>query len=260
MLTFSALRPMTFLAGALALVAAGCGGKSAPPPKEPDVPPEEGRVGVHAMIAFGPNTEGGIYLAGYPSYLKPNDLQFVMKAHVSPVPPDYVPKKMNDGLYTLEPDTFSLDRLISGQVLTFQGNLYIGNYQERTKQLAHGMRVDVDSMIFPPRPLDPAAPHTPEASYIAFGRTGALYMVHVITGSPDFDQVLYGHVVGGLDDLALARGATLVNKGRRNDAIERLRTHDKVDLKTLDGKTVQVEIEKELACEIGDSFNQRCPR
>ena len=122
------------------------------------------------------------------------------------------------------------------------------------------MRVDVDSMIFPPRPLDRAAPHTPEPNYIAFGRVGALYLVHVITGAPDFDQILYGHVVAGIDDTALAHSATLVNKGKPNDPGNRLRTHDKAGLTTLDGKTVQIEIDKELTCETGEDFNQRCPR
>ena len=265
MLTPSVSGPLTFLAGvvaALALGAAGCGGKGAPAsdPTHPDRPPEEGRVGQHPMIAFGPNTEGGIYLASYPSYLQPNDLQFVLKAHVTPVVPDYVPKKMNDGLYTLEPDTFSLDKLVSGQTLTFQANLYIGNYQERTKQLAHGMRVDVDSMLFPPRPLDRSAPHTPEANYIAFGRVGAVYMVHLITGAPDYDQVLFAHVVAGIDDMALARSVTLVNRGKPNDVMQRVRSHDKPALTTLDGKTVQIEIDRELACETGEDFTQHCPR
>ncbi len=156
------------------------------------------------MVAFGPNTEGGIYLSGYPSYAQPNDLQFVMKAHVSPVPPDYVPKKMNDGLYTMEPDTFSLDRLISGAGAHLPGEPVHrelpGAHQAARPRDARRRRLD-DLSAAPPRP--DAAPHTPEASYIAFGRIGALYMVHVITGSPDFDQVLYGHVVAGMDDIAL---------------------------------------------------------
>jgi hypothetical protein len=263
MLTPSFSRPLTFLAAAavaLGLAAAGCGGHSGPPPKDPDLPPDEGRVGQHPMIAFGPNTEGGIYLAGVPSYLPPNDLQYVVKAHVTPVGPDYVPKKMNDGLYTMQPDTFALDKMVSAQVLTFQGNLFVGDYQAGSKQLTHGMRVDIDSMLFPPRPLDRSAPHTPEPNFIAFGRVGALYMVHLITGAPDYNQILFGHVVTGVDDMALARSVTLVDKGKPNVVVQRVRTHDKLGLTTLDGKVVQVEIDKELACETGDEFNQDCPR
>jgi hypothetical protein len=247
---------------AVAVASLSCGASTGPSQEQTRTAaeaPTEGRVGVHAMVVFGPSKEGGVYLSGIPNYAPPNDLQYVIRARLSPLPGDFVPKLLNDGMYTLEPDTFSLDKLVSGQTLTFEANLYQGNYVERAKRLAHGMKVDLDAMVFPTRPLDAKAPRLAEPTYVAFGTAKDTYLVHLVGGSPDFDQILYGNVTGGIDDAGLAKTISLVRKGKKNDVQSRILTHDKVSLSSFDGRTVQMEIVKELSCFMGDGFNEPCP-
>lgn len=69
----------------------------------------------------------------------------------------------------------------------------------------------------------------PQLEYILFGKGQELFLTHVITGPPDFDQILGVEVDGHqLTDAELRRGVLVTIPGRENAMAQRLNEGDHV--------------------------------
>jgi hypothetical protein len=92
------------------------------------------------------------------------------------------------------------------------------------------------------REFEPGAAPLPALKYLLFGRGAALFLAHVITRPPDFDQVLSVQVSGQeFPEELLRTGLPIVFPGRPNTVEDRLRAEEQI--------TGQIEIAGERGAE-----------
>lgn len=226
---------------------------------------------VHGMLVVG---ETSIYLSHLPMFSHPHHrFQAIMEATFtdpSDRPRDlratYVSDRRSAGerFYTLEPELFVLTELApsgSGQPpqrRQFFAKLSAGHF-ERGGRFLFDASVDVTDVIHF-RKLDPAGEPLGQLQYIMFGSGEELFLAHLISAPPDFDQVLPvklgGHAPGSGRSL---RGARVIVRDRANTIGDRLRENETVaaDLQ-LAGEPadraieVQLEAGRELYLEEGE--------
>jgi hypothetical protein len=170
-------------------------------------------------------------------------------------------EKHPSGLYTLQPSRFVLPGLVANRrtgrsVQSFGGTVFRGHLErggQRVQEL-RGIQVHVKRMIHF-RQFDPAAKHPGQLEYILFGAGEELFAAHVITGPPDFDQILPVVVKNGSQVREhLLNGARVVISGRENTAQARLRQGDVAEaaITGASGATLAVEAGPEIYFENGE--------
>lgn len=186
----------------------------------------------HTMLVLG---TGQVFLSHLPMFMKPHDYQVILQASFSSDPQRvYVddrkahPKAL---LYTLQPKAFVLPDLFPpspGQpahLRSFQANLFRGDFEKPdadTAEVAANLTVTVTGVVLGRRFI-PGAPALDRLAYVLFGKGPELWLAHVITKPPDFDQVL-STTVGGhaFTDQELGAGIPITVPGRKNVAAERV--------------------------------------
>jgi hypothetical protein len=139
-----------------------------------------GRPGTHGMIAFG-NSATGLFFSHIPMFQAPHDVQTVFAV-------DMNAKKQafDDQNYTVLPKRFALDDVILGNVKQFTGSVYRGNFEaggvelEQVKVVVKGMAVQAKRLV----------PEMQPSRDLTYAVVGKRYLVHVISHSKDFDQIL----------------------------------------------------------------------
>ncbi len=112
-----------------------------------------GRVSVHGMVVFGsPST--GIYMSHIPMFHRPHDVQAIFKVTL---PGDLA---FQDGLYTFQPEPFSLDDVLLGRLDTMQGTLFRGSFEGDGKPLT-AIDVKVERLLPGAQALKHDAPAVP---------------------------------------------------------------------------------------------------
>src|SRR5687768_12151861 len=162
-------------------------------------PPGGDRPAGHGMVVVGAETA---YLSHLPMFMKPHDFQVVLQAHFGDDDQQlYVedrathPKAL---VYTLAPAPFVLPDILppapgkQPRLRTFRGDLFRGHFEQPgpgTDQIAGDVEVTVDAVVLGQR-FAPDAPAPDALSYVLFGTGGERWLAHVITGPPDFDQLV----------------------------------------------------------------------
>jgi hypothetical protein len=79
------------------------------------------------------------------------------------------------------------------------------------------------------RKFDPHAQEPPQLEYFLFGKARELFLAHVITGPPDFDQILNVQVDGHqFTDDELRQGLLVTFPGREDTADQRIQEQEQV--------------------------------
>src|SRR4029077_12573926 len=200
--------------GAAALVAAACARQAVGAASLQD------DTSVHGMLIVGQDT---VYLSHLPIFGAPHDYQVILEASFakpgSDPQGDYFKdrKKTAAKVYTLEPDRFILPRLTASTPLhSFTANIYRGHFEQfpnqRAKDAARiGQSVNVTvTRVIHFRKFDPAAAKPAQLEYLLFGKGAELFLAHLITSPPDFDQVLAATATGHtFTDQELSQGTRL---------------------------------------------------
>jgi len=144
-------------------------------------------------------------------------------------------RKSNPGvkMYTLEPELFVLSRLFnptSQPALTsFNAKIHRGHV-ERGGELIDGLnpvQVQIKKAVYAHK-FDPSVEKLSKLTYILFGTVNELYLAHMISKPPDFDQILSvtmtNHQVTAEE---LDRGIAVVFE-RDNTALQRLKPGQEV--------------------------------
>jgi hypothetical protein len=159
-------------------------------------------------------------------------------------------------IYTAVPPVFAQTAL----VLEYPGRLplrqlsdvtIIRNHFERGGQEITKTPVTVERVVHF-REFAPAAPKPEAASYILFGRTNDLFLAHLLSAPPDFDQILQVTVeAANVPEAALLRGMYLTLPDHPNAAARRLRPGE---ILSCDGGigSVRLRIVAEPYCETGE--------
>lgn len=119
--------------------------------------------------------------------------------------------------YTFEPDPFVLSDLLPTATgapptaTTFTGNLWRNHLEQpqtHPTQIASAVTVTVTNIICG-RPLHASTPRPAHLQYVLFGRGDDVFLAHMISRPPDFDQLMPVSVSPTLSDDDLSRGHTV---------------------------------------------------
>jgi hypothetical protein len=188
--------------------------------------------GVHNMFAFGLDT---VFLSHLPMFMEPHDAQLILEVALQEdaggslldVWSSERASHPDERVYTIRPQRFALSTLYtpdpparsSFRARFFRGHLErdgeiipeLGNIVVRVTDVVYARRFDRSG-----KPND--------LTYLLFGRGDELFLAHIISEPPDFDQILSVQLAGAHpDEDELNAGIEVVLPGRPNTAAERLR-------------------------------------
>ena len=188
-------------------------------------------VGRHGMLIVGEET---IYVSHLPMWMRPHNFQVILevtfRGHDLPQA-RYVDDRKTTGtrLYTLEPKKFDIKELAptGPQHLpsrsSFQATIWRNHFEDHPVthpgqrfKIAQDAEVHVENVVYF-QELDPQGPGLQDLEYVLFGKGQELFLAHVITKPPDFDQVLAVQVGDRpFTDEDLLQGVRVVFPGRAN--------------------------------------------
>ncbi len=233
------------------------------PPVQP--PAAQERPGFHGMVLFG---EQSAYLSHLPMFMFTHDYQAIFEVTLSKAGSDSFGAYAEDRranpearMYGFKPiinrqdqdpltDAFILADLVTPANphdpqsppvrSSFKGGIYRGHFEtwhphEKAESdpampipgletvTAHVM----DAVLF--RKFNPDAQKPPQLEYFLFGKARELFLAHVITGPPDFDQILAVQVEDHqFTDDELRQGLLVTFPGRGDDADQRIQEQEQV--------------------------------
>ena len=188
-------------------------------------PPSD--IARHNMLAFGRNT---LFLSHFPMFMAPHDTQIVLEAvpenatgSLEKVWSDERASHPDVRFYVMRPERFSLSTLHTPappERSSFAATLFRGG-DEAIPELTD-VTVRVTDVIYAKR-FDASGKPT-DLTYRLFGRGEELFLAHVVSEPPDFDQILSVRLAGERpSDDELKRRIEVVFPGRPNTLGERLR-------------------------------------
>jgi hypothetical protein len=188
--------------------------------------------GTHNMFAFGRET---VFLSHLPMFMEPHDAQLILEVALEGDAGESLldvwsserASHPEERVYTMRPQRFALSTLYtpdpparsSFRARFFRGHLEgdgqvipgLGNVVVRVTDVVYAKRFDRGG-----KPDD--------LTYLLFGRGDELFLAHIISEHPDFDQILSVQLAGTQpDEDELNAGIEVVLPGRPNTAAERLR-------------------------------------
>ena len=167
-------------------------------------------------------------------------------------------------IYTLHPDTFVLPMLVSSEpqrepLRSFNALTIFRGHLERDDKvpILHDVEVNVKRMVHF-REFDPKAEKPTQLEYLCFGKGRELFLAHLITASPDFDQILSIKTTDHqFTDEELSKGVPMVFPGTTNSAAERLKAKQQAIGEMKAGnlsvpRKIHVEVDREIYFEEGE--------
>ena len=167
-------------------------------------------------------------------------------------------------IYTLNPEIFVLPELVLSDLQrkplrSFKAKAIFRGHLEREDRVPILQDVEVSVKgVSHFREFDPKAKKSPQLEYLLFGKGQELFLAHLITAPPDFDQILAVKVTGPeFTNEELAKGAPVVFPGTTNAAASRLKEKQRVagEMKVDNvsaPKKIQVEVNREFYFEEGE--------
>jgi hypothetical protein len=188
---------------------------------------------VHGMLIVG---EQSVYLSHLPIFGSPHDYQVILEATFTKSGRDPQADYFNDRkrtgkkIYTLEPERFVLTDLAAPTPLrSFKATVYRDHFErfrtERAKEaavIADEVDVKVTRVIHFHK-FDPNAAALSQLEYLLFGKEKELFLAHMITKPPDFDQVLSVQSSRRFTDEELSRGVSIVFPAKTNKSSQRIK-------------------------------------
>jgi len=190
---------------------------------------------MHGMIIFGEET---VYLSHLPMFGPPHNYQIILEVTFTGEQGDpqaqYVEDRRESGerVYTLFPDDFSLTTLVSTdpghpRLESFRGKVLRGHFEKGGEVILSDVVINVVNVLHF-RKFDPDAEALPELEYFLFGKGQDLYLAHLITRPPDFDQILeVKQISQDFSDEELANTVRITYPGLKNTWEDRINAHQR---------------------------------
>jgi hypothetical protein len=191
---------------------------------QPDPP------GIHGMLLFGEKT---IYLSHLPMFsMNIHRYQVILEVTLTKAGGDaqaaYVQDRRQHAgtkIYTFVPERFVLPELDpkNPQRTSFAGTIVRGHFERGGKSINENVVAKVTRVIHF-RGFDSAATGLPQLEYFIFGKDQDLFLAHLITRPPDFDQVMsVSQIDRKFTDDELSGGAQITFPGKRNTPAQRIK-------------------------------------
>jgi hypothetical protein len=208
--------------------------------------------GTHGMLLFG---EKKIYLSHLPMFSIPvHRYQVILEVTLTKASGDAQAAYVKDRrqhpatrIYTFEPDPFILPELdpANPQRNSFTGTIFRGHFERGGKPINENVTANVTRVVHF-RKFDPAAAGLPQLEYFLFGNGPELFLAHLITKPPDFDQIVpVVKTNSPFTAEALGRGVPITFPGKLNKPARRIRASPQVigQAKKADGSLTQVKLQ-----------------
>lgn len=197
----------------------------------------------HGMAVIGAAT---IFMSHLPMFMSPHDYQVILRGELSSPEADPEAAYREDRkahqdakLYTFAPRKFVLPDLFPGEndepprSTSFVGSLVRNHFEEPpahpepAAEIAPNTTVNVLEIVHAHK-FEPDAGRLEQLEYLLFGRGSERFMAHLVTGPPDFDQLLAVELKGqDFSDQELRHGVRLSLPGRENTPAQRVREGEK---------------------------------
>ena len=142
----------------------------------------------HGMLVVGEKT---IYLSHLPMFHSPHDYQVILEANIGDTKPIYLLNKRaypEETVYTLVPEPFVLPQMIEN-LRPFRAKLFRGHFERGGVQIGNNTVVNITKVIYFKK-FEKDIEHPKNLNYVFFGKNDELFLAHLITAKPDFDQIL----------------------------------------------------------------------
>ena len=212
---------------------------------------------VHGMLIVGEET---VYLSHLPMFMSPHDHQVVLEVILANEGSDPQAVYTNDRketetrIYTLVPERFSLPDLVSTEpehderLKTFRGAIFRGHFERGGTPIISDVDINIENVVHF-RKFDPDAKELDRLQYFVFGKGQELFLAHLITKKPDFDQILSVKVLSHeFTDEELSQGVLVAFPGRANSKSDRIGENEQVSgeiqvIGECGSETLEVQIE-----------------
>lgn len=186
--------------------------------------------GTHGMLLFGEKT---IYLSHLPMFsMNIHRYQVILEVTLTKTGGDaqaaYVQdrrKHPGTRIYTFEPDPFVLPELDpkNPQRSSFSGTIFRGHFERGGNPINENVVAKVTRVIHF-RKFDSQATGLPQLEYFVFGKDQDLFLAHLITRPPDFDQVMsVGQIDRKFTNEELSEGASIIFPRKKNTPVQRIK-------------------------------------
>lgn len=226
----------------LVLTVAACGGRApSPAHAHADHP------AVHGMLLFGEKT---IYLSHLPLFHPPHDYQVLLAAELEGGSDPAGPRARLESdrraapspYHTFVPESFRLTDLTEARTpFRFTGEVVRGHFERGGTEIDRGVRV-TPRVIYAAQLVGgrPAG-----ADYLLFGARDEAFLAHVVSGPPDFDQILAVRAPPEVSDAQLAAGVQLA----AGEAGQPLPAEGAVIATLSDGRQTTLAVERQIYLE-----------
>ena len=222
------------------------------------------QVSVHGMLLFGGKT---VYLSHLPLFgtTTPHRYQVILEVALTKAGgdphADYVQDRLRHPatkIYTFEPELFVLPDLNPKNRLrsSFKGKIFRGHFERTGVAINRDVTATVTRVIHF-REFNPAAAALPQLEYFLFGKSQELFLAHLITRPPDFDQIVpVVKTDQPFTDEVLGQSVPITFPGTMNAPARRIKASSQAigQIKKADGSPVQIKLQTkaELYFETGD--------
>jgi hypothetical protein len=237
-------------------------------------PPPPPTFGSHGMLLIG---EDAVFLSHLPMFMfnsaaHPHNFQVILAVTFEErEKAAYVQDRREHPempIYTFVPDDFEMDHLDpkNRMIESLRGTVHRGHFERHHEDggvaIATAEVSITDVILF--RPFKQGERQPDQLEYLLFGRGASLFLAHLITSAPDFDQSAAVHLEDErFNDAQLAQGVRVSVAGRPNRAPDRLKANERVQVQIRETATsgtrdVGLVVDDELYFEegeLGSPFN-----
>ena len=221
--------------------------------------PEDGstpdKPGGHGMAVIGTQT---MFFSHLPMFMTPHNYQVILEGRLSHPGSDPQRTYREDrarhpqALYTFNPVPFVLPEIAPPAFARkqFSGDLFRGHFEAppefpaKPQLIAGGVTVEIANVVYFQQ-LTPQPTRPEHLEYLLFGTGEEVFLAHLISGPPDFDQIVSAKVSGHQFPAdALHRGVRVQVPGAKASSAQRVRPGKAVAAKAqVSGKDVAFSIE-----------------
>jgi hypothetical protein len=159
-----------------------------------ELPPlDPAYVGVHGMVLM--NKASTIFAYHLPLYHKPHDVQLLYKLDVKNVALVHLVR--DNDMVTIKPKPFNLQRLMRGEKVALEADIYIGHFERDGMLVYENMTLNFAKQLYM-RKLDDISPSSNNQEYdvVSYRKNNKIY-IHRIQQAPSFDHLIHIDVNAG---------------------------------------------------------------
>ena len=159
-----------------------------------ELPPlDPAYVGVHGMVLM--NKASTIFAYHLPLYHKPHDVQLLYKLDVKNVALVHLVR--DNDMVTIKPKPFNLQRLMRGEKVALEADIYIGHFERDGMLVYENMTLNFAKQLYV-RKLDDISPSSNNQEYdvVSYRKNNKIY-IHRIQQAPSFDHLIHIDVNAG---------------------------------------------------------------